>query len=522
MKAPVLVRLSLAGNRTDRLRTGLTVVSSALAGLALMSAAVVASISGGEWIDQGDGGSIMLQDDFRYTSPLLNEAGLRPGVAFVLIMLAIPVLALAAQSIRLGAPARDRRLAALRLNGATPRETVLIAGAETAVASLLGSILGFGALLVLRVLLERRDRMNRLVLPTDVLPHPLVIIAVLLVVPVLAGVISAVLMRRVVVTPLGVVRRIRERGPKPWPGIVIVLGLVLFALPTLLKRDDALVEFLTDLRLPAPQRTLSIQLMIAGVLLVTAGIVLGTGWISYAAGRLLRRFGRGPATLMAGARLMADPWNGSRTTGALIAAVIVGAGTLAYRQMMSTEFAAMDRFNALTGPEDGGAGYAAEPEFYLGAARLVMVAVVVGLAVAAAGVLIAMVEGIVARRRTYAAMTAGGVPRGILGRVLLWRTVTPLVPALLLAIGAGTGLVRMLETEVSYGGGYDVCTDGTTDLSTCATKYIEYPDVVMPVPVPWADLALLGGGALAAMLLVVGVSVLVLRSNTDLEELRVG
>ena len=57
-----------------------------------------------------------------------------------LLLLALPVLALAGQCIRLGAPARDRRLAAIRLAGATPRQAVLIAVAETVAAGLLGSV----------------------------------------------------------------------------------------------------------------------------------------------------------------------------------------------------------------------------------------------------------------------------------------------------------------------------------------------------------------------------------------------
>ncbi|MEU8244506.1 FtsX-like permease family protein [Actinoplanes missouriensis] len=511
MRLSTLVRLSLAGNRTDRLRTALTVVSAALGALALLAAATVASISGGYYIDQPDGSTILAPGSEQYASALLVEAGLRPGVVFALIMLALPVLALAGQCIRLGAPARDRRLAALRLSGATPGQTVLIAGAETAVAALLGSFLGLGLFAVLRVLLDQRAADGRLWLPTDQLPGLLPATVALLLVPVVAGGIGLLLMRRVVVTPLGVVRRLRERGPRPWPGVLIVAGLVAFIGPRLLPGDWHTPEW-------AP-----LVFMGSGVLLVTLGVVLGVGWISYTTGRLLRRYGRGPATLLAGGRLMADPWNGSRTLGALLAAVVFGAGTLGFREHFITEFRAADEYNRITDPTgSGGVGFGGDQDFYLGAIRLVMVAVSLALAVAAAGVLVALVEGIVARRRVYAALTATGVPRRTLTSVLLWHTFVPLVPALLLALAAGTALIRAAGAEVTYGGETVRCIDPAADWATCAKETVMDPSLVLRVPIPFGELALLGAGALAAMLLVVGVGAVVLRSSTELEELRVG
>ncbi|BCJ43805.1 hypothetical protein GCM10010168_91520 [Actinoplanes ianthinogenes] len=519
MRASILVRLSLAGNRTDRLRTVLTAASGSLAALSLLAAATVAAIHGGGFIEDpaNPGTSIEAPGSQQYASLMLVEAGLRPGVIFALVMLALPVLALAGQCIRLGAPARDRRLAAFRLAGATPGQAVLIAGAETAAASLLGSVLGFVAYLVLRVALDRRTPDGRLPLPTDVLPNPLVIVLILLLVPVLAGAIGVLLMRRVLITPLGVVRRTRERGPRPWPGVLIVLGVVLFAPKTLdlLSRWDLLERIPGDGGWP---EWTPLAVMGAGVLCVIVGVVVGTGWISYTMGRLLRRYGRGPVTLLAGARLMADPWNGSRTIGALLAAVVFGAGTLGYRADLQAIFIAYDRFNAMQPADGGGVGAGGDPEFYYGGIRLVLVAVTLALLVAAGGVLVAFAEGIVARRRTFAAMAASGVPRRKLGAVLFWHTFAPLIPALLLALFSGALLVRTIRTEVTVGGGTsETCID-----PGCVPQVVTDPTVVQPVPVPFGPLALLGGTALLMMALVVGAGMLVLRSSTDLEELRAG
>src|SRR6185369_8259216 len=112
VKPLTLARLALAGTRTDALRVGLTAVSVAMGTLAVLAATTVIAIPG----EAGQGSAEWSQ---QYTSDVLRDPGLRPGVTFTLLLLTIPVLALAAQCARIGAPGRDRRLAALRLAGAT-------------------------------------------------------------------------------------------------------------------------------------------------------------------------------------------------------------------------------------------------------------------------------------------------------------------------------------------------------------------------------------------------------------------
>jgi len=265
--------------------------------------------------------------------------------------------------------------------------------------------------------------------------------------------------------------------------------------------------------------------LIGGVVLTMIGVVLGTGWISYLAGRVLLRFGRRPAMLLAGRRLTADPWNGSRTQAALLATVVAGAIAIGYRQYMITEFQSYDRFNALLGYEEGGMGPPDSIGFYLGAVRLILIAVAIGMTVAAAGVLVALAESIVARRRSYAALTAVGVPRQVLSESVAWHTFAPLVPALLIAVAAGAAIVRSIGTEFTQTSGEQVC---RATEALCAadpqtyTEYVVTNQVVLAVPVPWGGLALLLGFALVMTLLAVGAGFMVLRSSTDLEELRAG
>ncbi|MET8147929.1 FtsX-like permease family protein [Actinoplanes sp. NPDC049668] len=501
-----LSRLAVAGGRTDLLRMTFTAASSALAAVVLLAAAAVVAVPE---LGSPDGGSDSWNQ--QYANPLLVEPGLRPGVVATLLLLAVPVLFLAGQSIRFGSPARDRRLAAMRLAGATPGQAVLIAATETAAAALLGSVLGTGVFLLMRTLLDGRDAAGLLRLPTDVMPSALAFALVLLLVPLLAALIGAFLLRRVIITPLGVVRRTRSKSPRLWPGVLIIVGV--FA-PFVIRPLGSYLSHTVG-RIGA-DLTLVVGFLV--VLLAVVGVIVGTGWISYTSGRLLHRFGRRPATLLAGRQLMADPWNGSRTLSALLAALVVGAGVLGYRAFMTTQFAAEAAAHRMS---DDAENYAENDDFYLNSVDLVRIAVVAGLVVAAAGIMVALAEGIVSRRRTYAALVAAGVPRRTLGESIAWQALTPLVPAILVALTVGASLLRGMGTKVTGGGGGSCA--GTAE--QCADPNSPYwqmdPEVTMQVPVPFGDLLVLGGGAFLLMMLVVGVGLIFLRRSTDLDELRI-
>jgi hypothetical protein len=443
VKPSVLLRLALAGTRTDTLRVALTAVSAVLASLFVFAAATVLAIN---------------DDAPMYGSNLLNESGLRPGVATALLLLTLPVLALAGQCGRLGAPARDRRLAAIRLAGATPRQAVALVAAETGAAVTVGVIAGLALFLFGRGALDGRE------LPTDVLPAPWVLALLVVSLPILATAAAALLLRRVAVTPFGVVRRVRTGAPRAWPALLIVPALF----------SSAIVEPLYRAEIPG------VLLPFIGGAIGIVGVVAGAGWLAYVAGRVLHGFARGPAALLASRRLMADPWAGSRTFAALLACVIFGAGAVQFRAWLE---ASIDDSTSET-----------DRNFYFGSMDLVDVAVAVGVAIAAAGLLVALAEGIVARRRTYASLVATGVPRGTLARSILWQVFAPLVPAVLLALTVGLSLVRGLSSV----------------------------DASLAIAFPFAGLALVGAIALGAALVVVGLGLLFLRSSTSLEELRTG
>ncbi|MEV4479837.1 FtsX-like permease family protein [Micromonospora coxensis] len=503
MRPATLLRLALAGSRTDVARVVLTTLSAVLATLAGLAALTVLAIPTPPGGDQSE----------QYASALLREPGLRGGTAFALLLLTVPVLALAGQCARLGAPARDRRLAALRLAGATPGQVTRVAIVETGLAGLLGTLLGLAAYLAGRALLDRPDARGRLPLPTDVLPSTPAILAVVLGLPLVAALASALLLRRVSTTPFGVVRRAaRERAPGPWAGLLIGGGLAAIA------AIGPVQDWYRDHDRDQPVLLLP-SLLLLGGLAATLGVVVGTGWLSYTAGRLLHRSARRPDTLLAARRLTVDPWAGSRTFAALLAAVVVGGGAAGVRAGISAELEVRRRT---------GSGLAGDDDFYLGTLDLVDLAVGVALLIAGGGLVVALVEQIAARRRAYAALVATGVPRVVIGRSIAWQAFAPAVPAVAVALTVGLLLGRAATGGGSSEGGYaqeicdagTLCDDPATRAAYTRTEWV--PEVSVAPDVPLAQLAGVGAGALATVLVTVGVGLLFLRASTAVDELRAG
>ena len=80
--------------------------------------------------------------------------GLHTGVIVTFVLLCIPLLVFVGQCSRIGAPARDRRLAALRMAGATPSDVTRVAAAESGLAAAIGAVGGLVIYLVGRELLH--------------------------------------------------------------------------------------------------------------------------------------------------------------------------------------------------------------------------------------------------------------------------------------------------------------------------------------------------------------------------------
>lgn len=484
LRWPSALWLAAKGGRSDRTRIVLTAAGASAGTLALLSAITVAYTG---------------PDDGPYTSDLLNQPGLHPGIVIAFVLLCIPVLGFVGQCARVGAPARDRRLAAFRLSGATPSDATRIACAESGLAAFGGAALGLAAYLALRALLDtpviasyttRRIEGDALLeeqvtgpvlrLPTDVLPPTWVLAGVVVAIPVAAVMFSAIALRRVTVSPFGVSRDQRSRPPQLAPAVLFVVGSVGMATFSGLM----VATGFNKRSIEASAAVFLVLFALAGV-----GLVAGSASLAYLIGRILAPRSRRPAVIIAARRLMVAPFEASRATAAVLLTVLLGAFAQGVRKVILT----------ITDPTE---------TFYANALNLVDLAIAVALLLAVAGLLVSAAEGIVTRRRSLAALAALGTPRGVLQRAVVLQSLLPLVPTTVLAAIAG-----ILAARGVFGSTAQLEQPNPSGEGEVALRAVS-------IPVPWTELTVLVLMTLLLTLLVTSASLLFLRSSTDPAELR--
>ena len=141
--------------------------------------------------------------------------------------LLLPVLVLVATATRLSATTRDRRLAAIRLVGATPRQAAAIAAAEGLVVGVLGVVAGIGLFLAVRPAAAALLPYPEGVYAGDLAPRLSGWLLVVVGVPLLAIVTSILSLRRVLTSPLGVRRTARVRTAGWWRLVPLLVGLAM-------------------------------------------------------------------------------------------------------------------------------------------------------------------------------------------------------------------------------------------------------------------------------------------------------
>ncbi|MFJ2261222.1 FtsX-like permease family protein [Streptomyces sp. NPDC087844] len=389
--------LTRGSDRREWWRVTLTAVGAALATGLGVAAVAVASVDG--------------QVSASYFHGLLNQPSQRAGVIVTLLLLWVPVLGFLGQCARIGAVHRDRRLAGLRLAGATPRQVRRVAALESGLACLLGAAVAAVFCALLMVSLLRRG------LPLQAWAG---FVLVTLAVPLLAVLVSVVALRRVVASPLGWVRRVR-----PDHGRTATLALVV---PAVLV---GLAALLIVMRNTGPGATSLPLLVFAAVALTGTGAVAVAGLTARAVGgRLAARTGS-PAVLLAAERLRSDPWATARTHAAVLLVAVVGVGFTGVREVF---------LDAVRHPREGLPHDAYDVAFYTTGVDLAGAAVLLALLISLGGLAVGTAESLATRRRGLAAQTAAGVPRKVLGRALLLETALPLAPAMLLAGAGGTAI----------------------------------------------------------------------------------
>ncbi|WP_432926291.1 hypothetical protein ACQPZZ_35410 [Microbispora sp. CA-135349] len=312
-----------------------------------------------------------------------------------LALLAVPVAGLVHQANRLASATRERRLAALRLAGATPGDVRRLGILEGGVLALGGS-LGGGALYVVTHL-------------SGPLPQVPVVVAVVTLGGVLSGARAG---RHVVASPLGVARRARVRGPRVRDLLLFGAGVGFFVLGAVVKG-----------RFPLVSTYGSVVAMTAGLVLLLFGVTLAATW---AIGAYARRAGRR-----------------ARSAEALLAARLVEADPRAWARALSVVSLTVF-FGAAAGAQQAGGDYSQ-------AHALVDVALLVALVISAVALVVHQAEELIDLRRSFAALAACGVPERALGEVLVRQAVIAALPVCVVAAVSGVAVVVLATVDVYQG-----------------------------------------------------------------------
>ncbi|MET7366484.1 FtsX-like permease family protein [Streptomyces sp. NPDC005566] len=404
MRADIRIAWILA--RGSERREGWRILLTALGALAAtgfaLGAVAVAAVPGQVSIPYGHG--------------LLDQPGQRAGVVLTLVLLLLPVLGFLGQCARLGAVHRHRRMAGMRLTGATPAQVRRIAAVESAFPSLPGAVAGVAAFAVLLAVAGHA-------------PYPAAwagFAVVVLAVPVAAALVSVFALRHVVASPLDQVRR-----TVPDPGRRALFGFLLGAV--LISAAGMLVI------LPIGFRYAAFPLLVLALVFVTgAGAIWAAGASASFLGRRLTLRAQHPAVLIAAGRLAHDPWAAARTHAALLLVTVVGVGFVGVRAVLLADLYAEDDLAMDLGFYTTGIGVAGS-------------AVLFALAISLCGLAVGTAESLATRRRGLAVQAAAGVPHSVLARAALLETALPLAPALLLAGVGGTAVYLLYAGFVGTG-----------------------------------------------------------------------
>ncbi len=165
---------------------------------------------------------------------------------FACVLLVVPFAALAGSAARLAASRRDTRLAALRLAGVTTGQVVRLTALDAAGQALVGSLIGIIGYFAIMPLIMLLNFQNQRFTFEQLWVGSIALVAVVAGVTVLALVSALITLRRVAITPLGVMSRAAEPLPAKWRVliflVVVAAAYLVFSNPTMLTGlGDAMI-----------------------------------------------------------------------------------------------------------------------------------------------------------------------------------------------------------------------------------------------------------------------------------------
>jgi hypothetical protein len=445
--------------------------------------------------------------------PMLDLGGLML-LSLAVIALLLPLGLFVLTTTRLSASTRETRFAAVRLAGGTQAEVNVLATAESGITAGVGCVLALPLFLIERSLLGSASLIGIRWFSNDLSPPPAGVGALLIGVPLFAVIVTAMTMRRIVISPLGIVRKVRRsrRGAR-WPA-VMATGLLLLVWAA--ARHGIVLHY------PSPIPGVIIG---GGLGLTLIGLTGTAPWLGWLAARWIARRSPTPSVLLGARRLEAEPTSAGRVVSGIAVLIVLTGVTQAFvlaqtrdlsgsgvqtadwvRRLDATTMIAevpdgqnhapalrsLDgvpgvqsveltrrlieangtspfgetaiietdgRSSTLEGIRNGLAWIpaaqvdtvpalltrvspAASDTKDLG--RLLEGITILLLSVTAASLLVATVDGMMERRRVLAALSATGVPNGVLRRSVVVQIALPLFAALSLGVGGALAVAWLL------------------------------------------------------------------------------
>jgi hypothetical protein len=365
-------------------------------------------------VEAGPGGWSSVAEPQEELAPYLAEPGLRGGTAFGAVLLVVPFGLLAVQALRTGTAARERRLAALSLAGATRGQVRRVARWEGTRAAVLGGLAAAPAYLALWLVVGVALPGSMRLLPR---PTPELAAAWVAAVAVLAagGAVSAMLAARPAsVTPLGITRRAPQSlGRSRRPGLAAALG--------------AGVIGFSWMSGPGGRGDVGVVVVLGSVLLLCG---LGGAPLVRAVAR--RTAGGDLVSTLAAHRLLADVRTPGRVASVLLAVGLAFGVVLALSTSVLFEVSADDA------------------AFYLGGLGLAGLGAALACAVATSSLVVAATEQVLDGRRGIAALVALAASPDVVQRVVRRQLVLTAVPAV--TLGAAVGGLLPARTDVTAAG----------------------------------------------------------------------
>ncbi len=344
------------------------------------------------------------QDPSESLFGVVADPGTRGGYVFGTVLLTLPALLLLHQVVRLGTSSRERRLASLRLAGATPADVRRIGAVEVGMPAFAGAVAGIAVYGLLRVVLggelsyretssapgDRSMVASLRLVPSSVTPTWWQVLAIIVAVTLLGVAVGLLAGRRVVVSPLGVTRRTNRQPPRPWGAALLLIAGVLIALGYVLLYGSA--SGAVDVLVP-----------LVSIALLVIGAVSLTPWVGYVVGRMVATRARTAAVLLAARRLSADPRAAGRAAAAVGGIGLVAGGGAALLADLLAASWQVDRF------------------YFIGLA-ITAVALVVALVTVVGSLTVHSIESLMDHRRSVAAFGALGAPTDLLAQAQRWET----------------------------------------------------------------------------------------------------